>query len=101
VAGLELGEHATVLAQVERASKRTMRNRRGTILEVRITDGHRPLTCTFFNQAWRERELLPGRRGLFAGKVNAFRGNLQLLNPEYQLLDEDSDESTVEDFAKN
>ncbi|HEY3610042.1 MAG TPA: ATP-dependent DNA helicase RecG [Pseudonocardiaceae bacterium] len=99
VAGLELGEHATVLAQVERASKRTMRNRRGTILEVRITDGHRPLTCTFFNQAWRERELLPGRRGLFAGKVNAFRGNLQLLNPEYQLLDEDADESTVEDFA--
>ena len=99
VAGLELGEHATVLAQVERASKRTMRNRRGTILEVRITDGHRPLTCTFFNQAWRERELLPGRSGLFAGKVNAFRGNLQLLNPEYQLLDEDSDESTVDEFA--
>ena len=99
VAGLELGEHATVLAQVERVSKRTMRNRRGTILEVRITDGHRPLTCTFFNQAWRERELLPGKRGMFAGKVNAFRGNLQLANPEYQLLDEDSDESTVEEFA--
>jgi ATP-dependent DNA helicase RecG len=99
VAGLQIGEHATVLAQVERVSKRTMRSRRGTILEVRITDGVRPLTCTFFNQAWRERELLPGRRGLFAGKVNAFRGNLQLANPEYQLLDGDSDESTVEDFA--
>ena len=99
VAGLEIGEHATVLAQVERVSKRTMRSRRGTILEVRITDGVRPLTCTFFNQAWRERELLPGRRGLFAGKVNAFRGQLQLANPEYQLLDGDSDSSTVEDFA--
>src|ERR1700716_3426172 len=99
VAGLELGEHATVLAQVERASKRAMRNRRGTILEVRITDGHRPLTCTFFNQAWRERELLPGRRGLFAGKVNAFRGNLQLANPEYQLRDENADSTTVAEFA--
>ena len=99
VAGLEIGEHATVMAEVERVSKRTMRNRRGTILEVRITDGHRPLTCTFFNQAWRERELLPGKKGLFAGKVNAFRGQLQLANPEYQLLDEDSDESTVEEFA--
>ena len=99
VAGLEIGEHATVIAQVERVSKRTMRSRRGTILEVRITDGMRPLTCTFFNQAWRERELLPGRRGLFAGKVTAFRGNLQLANPEYELLDENSDESTVEDFA--
>ncbi|HEX5407356.1 MAG TPA: ATP-dependent DNA helicase RecG [Pseudonocardiaceae bacterium] len=100
VAGLEIGEHATVLAKVERVAKRTMRSRRGTILEVRITDGVRPLSCTFFNQAWRERELLPGREGLFAGKVTAFRGNLQLANPEYELLDENSDESTVEDFAR-
>jgi ATP-dependent DNA helicase RecG len=99
ISGLRVGEHATVMAQVERVSKRTMRSRRGTILEVRITDGVSPLTCTFFNQAWRERELLPGRRGLFAGKVNAFRGTMQLANPEYQLLDGDSDESTVEDFA--
>jgi ATP-dependent DNA helicase RecG len=87
IAGLEIGEHATVMAKVERVAKRTMRSRRGTILEVRITDGQRPLSCTFFNQAWRERELLPGRSGLFAGKVTAFRGQLQLANPEYQLLD--------------
>jgi ATP-dependent DNA helicase RecG len=99
VAGLTVGEHATVLARVERVGKRTMRSRRGTILEVRITDGTRPLTCTFFNQAWRERELLPGRTGMFAGKVTRFRDQLQLANPEYQLLDGDSDESTVEDFA--
>jgi ATP-dependent DNA helicase RecG len=99
VAGLEIGEHATVLAQVERVAKRTMRSKRGTILDVRITDGVRPLSVTFFNQPWRERELLPGRQGLFAGKVTAFRGNLQLANPEYQLLDGESDESIVEDFA--
>ncbi|HEX7658810.1 MAG TPA: ATP-dependent DNA helicase RecG [Pseudonocardiaceae bacterium] len=99
VAGLTIGEHATVLAEVERVSKRTMRSRRGTILDVRISDGVRSLSCTFFNQAWRERELLPGRRGLFAGKVTAFRGKLQLANPEYQLLDADADQSTVEEFA--
>jgi ATP-dependent DNA helicase RecG len=99
VAGLQIGEHATVLAQVERVTKRTMRSKRGTILEVRITDGQRSLSCTFFNQAWRERELLPGRRGMFAGKVNAFRDQLQLANPEYQLLDEDADDAAVEEFA--
>src|SRR5437763_15496506 len=76
-----------------------MRSRRGTILDVRITDGVRSLSCTFFNQAWRERELLVGRTGLFAGKVTAFRGQLQLANPEYQLLDADADQSTVEEFA--
>jgi ATP-dependent DNA helicase RecG len=99
VAGLEIGEHATVLAKVERVTKRTMRSRRGTILDVRITDGVRPLSCTFFNQAWRERELVPGKRGLFAGKVGMFQGKLQLANPEYQLLDENSDQSTVDEFA--
>ncbi|MGW5648093.1 ATP-dependent DNA helicase RecG [Saccharopolyspora sp. NPDC003752] len=101
IAGLELGEHATVLAKVERVSKRTMKSRRGTIVEARITDGHRSLSCTFFNQAWRERELLPGRRGMFAGKVTAFRDQLQLAHPEYQLFDADKTDlgSAAEEFA--
>ncbi|MBB5155444.1 ATP-dependent DNA helicase RecG [Saccharopolyspora phatthalungensis] len=100
IAGLEIGEHATVLAQVERVGKRTMKSRRGTIVEARITDGHRSLSCTFFNQAWRERELLPGRRGMFAGKVTAYRNQLQLAHPEYQLFDSDTDlGSAAEEFA--
>ncbi|GGM40578.1 ATP-dependent DNA helicase RecG [Longimycelium tulufanense] len=99
IAGLEVGEHATVLARIERASSRRMRSRGGNILEVRITDGYRRLTCTFFNQSWRERELLPGRTGLFAGKVTAYRRQLQLAHPEYQLLDGDADSETVEEFA--
>jgi ATP-dependent DNA helicase RecG len=101
VAGLEIGEHATVLARVERVSRRTMKSRRGTLLEARITDGHQSLNCTFFNQAWRERELLPGRLGMFAGKVTAFRNQLQLAHPEYQLFtDDDSDpDSAVAEFA--
>ncbi|MBA8823217.1 ATP-dependent DNA helicase RecG [Saccharopolyspora lacisalsi] len=104
IAGLEIGEHATVLAQVERVSKRSMRSRRGTIVEARITDGHRSLNCTFFNQAWRERELLPGRKGLFAGKVTAYRNQLQLAHPEYQLFDavteqDEEEHSAAEQFA--
>ena len=35
---------------------------------------------------WRERELRPGRRGLFSGKVGEFNGTRQLVHPEYQLL---------------
>ncbi|TKG71968.1 ATP-dependent DNA helicase RecG [Prauserella endophytica] len=100
IAGLEIGEHATVLARVERATKKPMRQRRGSILEVTITDGQRRLSCAFFgNQAWRERELRPGKTGLFAGKVTAFRNTLQLANPEYELIDPESDEiSTLDSF---
>lgn len=102
IAGLEIDEHATVLAQVDRVTKRSMRARRGTIVEARITDGHRSLICTFFNQAWRERELLPGRQGMFAGKVTAYRRQLQLAHPEYQLFTgegTDDGKSAAEEFA--
>ncbi|WP_225978601.1 ATP-dependent DNA helicase RecG [Gandjariella thermophila] len=104
IAGLELGEHVTVLARVDRVSGRKYRGnpgarRGGHILEIVITDGHRSLTCAFFNQQWRERDLRPGRTGLFAGKVSSFRGKLQLTHPEYQLLESDGDLSRLEEFA--
>ena len=66
-----------------------MRARRGSILEVKITDGEGILTLTFFNQAWRAKELVPGVRGIFAGKVSDYRGALQLAHPDYELFDAD------------
>lgn len=91
LSGLPLGEQITVVAQVLDARTRYMQRRKGSILEVRITDGTGTLTLTFFNQEWRARELLPGRRGIFAGKVSEYRGHLQLQHPEYELFDNRDD----------
>jgi ATP-dependent DNA helicase RecG len=98
---LAVGEQATVMAQVKHVNVRPMRARRGTLLEVVVGDGTGGvLTCTFFNQAWRQRDLRVGRWGLFAGKVTDFRGKRQLNGPDYMLLAEDSDaEEEVEEFA--
>ncbi|GAB2989668.1 ATP-dependent DNA helicase RecG [Amycolatopsis acidiphila] len=102
IAGLEIGEHATVMARIERVNKRRMRNKPGWIVEMTITDGRRRLECAFFGNAHqRERELQLGKAGLFAGKVTAFRNKLQLANPEYQMLDQDDDSadgSRLDDF---
>ncbi|MEV7097066.1 ATP-dependent DNA helicase RecG [Amycolatopsis sp. NPDC051045] len=98
IAGLELGEHATVLARIEKVSKRRMKARNGTILDMVITDGKRRLTCAFFNQAWREKDLVPGKTGLFAGKVSAFRDTLQLTNPEYELFDAENEAEAMDNF---
>src|SRR5947208_2452743 len=99
IAGLEIGEHATVLARIEKVDKRRMRNKPGWIVEMVITDGHRRLSCAFFGNAHKhERELRVGKTGLFAGKVTAFRRTLQLANPEYQMLDQAEEASTVDDF---
>jgi ATP-dependent DNA helicase RecG len=86
---LPLGENVTIVAQVLDVRERTMRARRGSILEVRIGDGEGILTLTFFNQAWRSRDLVPGARGIFAGKVGDYRGLRQLAHPDYELFDAD------------
>ncbi|RSM48527.1 ATP-dependent DNA helicase RecG [Actinoplanes sp. ATCC 53533] len=101
---LEVGEQVTLLAQVKSTTVRPMRQRRGTMLEITVGDGSgATLTCTFFNQAWRERELRTGRWGLFAGKVTDFRGKRQLNGPAYQLLKADATEDEaaeeIEEFA--
>ena len=88
---LPLGETVTVVAQILDVRERSMQARRGGILEVRITDGTGMLTLTFFNQQWRARELQPGRRGMFAGKVGEYRGALQLAHPAYELFPEDDE----------
>ena len=90
IAGLEIGEHVTVMARVQTVSHRTMRTKRGSISEVSITDGSRSLICTFFNQPRVARMLKPGGSALFAGKVSIFKNKLQLTNPDFQLLDEDT-----------
>jgi len=89
LAGLRDGEHVTVQAMIASVSTRRMRNRRGTILEAVVTDGHGTLTLTFFGkgrQDWRERQLAPGLHGLFSGQVSTFRGRRQLAHPEYELI---------------
>jgi ATP-dependent DNA helicase RecG len=91
LAELREDEYVTVLAQIERVDVRPMRQRRGTLLEVWLSDGAGRLKLTFFNQAWRSRALVAGRRGLFAGKVGSFNNVRQLTHPDYQLLDDDDD----------
>src|SRR5664279_778732 len=87
--GLRVDEHVTVQARVSAVSSRRMRQRKGSIVEVVVTDGSGFLTLTFFNQAWRQEHLRPGRLGLFAGKVSAYGGKRQLTHPDYLLLDAD------------
>ena len=95
LANLPLDENVTIVAEVVRVQERPMRARRGSILEVKITDGEGILTLTFFNQAWRSRELVPGVRGIFAGKVSDYRGALQLAHPDYELFEPDAENAVI------
>lgn len=107
IADLPFDEDVTLIARVVSARTRPMRQRRGSITEVVVTDdssaGHAgagALKISFFN-GWRsQRELHPGVRAMFSGKVGFFNRALTLTNPDYVLLDAEQGEGDAEVLAR-
>lgn len=93
LADLPMDEHVTVVAQVADARLHSFASAKaprgkGQRLEVTITDGSGRLQLVFFGHGVHKphKELLPGTRALFAGKVSVFNRRLQLAHPAYELL---------------
>ncbi|MEU0643074.1 ATP-dependent DNA helicase RecG [Streptomyces umbrinus] len=106
LADLPLDEHATVVAQVADARLLTFSSPKaprgkGQRLEVTITDGSGQLKLVFFGNGVHKphKELLPGTRALFAGKVSVFNRRLQLAHPAYELLRGEDVSETVDTWA--
>ncbi|MDX2375601.1 ATP-dependent DNA helicase RecG [Microbacterium sp. LRZ72] len=96
---LPVGEAVTIVAEVRSVNQRSMRQRKGSLVEVVIGDGRGEVALTFFNQAWRLQELRPGRRGIFAGKVGEYRGAKQFAHPHYELFDDDDSAASADAAA--
>lgn len=100
ISDIPLGEPATVVADILEVRERRMKGRNGSILEVLITDGKGKMTLTFFNQAWRQKELRAGVRGLFAGKIGSYQGKLQLAHPDYELFPDEISDAEAKRWAE-
>ena len=85
VADLVVGTEALVLVSVRSAHRRTTRNRR-TIVEAVVGDGTGRLHVVFFNQPWRERQLVEGLNVALFGTVDVYRGGLRMTNPVVDLI---------------
>jgi ATP-dependent DNA helicase RecG len=97
LAHLVVGEHVTVMAEVQQATIREMRSRGGAMLQAVVTDGRHTLHLTFFAKRrgalrLHETRLVAGRTGLFTGVVSDYRGQRQLTHPDYQLIGVDADD---------
>ena len=99
IAQLPIGEAVTVVAEIVDVRERFMSGRKGSILEVRITDGEAKMSLSFFNQGWRQKDLKPGMRGLFAGKTSMFNNNIQLAHPDYELFPEELTDEAAKAWA--
>ncbi|MFE9374139.1 ATP-dependent DNA helicase RecG [Streptomyces sp. NPDC006711] len=92
LAELPLDEDVTVVAQVADARVHTFNHGRGQRLEITITDGSGRLQLVFFGRGIHKphKELLPGSRAMFAGKVSMFNRRMQLAHPTYAKLAADA-----------
>ncbi|MET8974054.1 ATP-dependent DNA helicase RecG [Streptomyces sp. NPDC004539] len=108
LADLPMDEHVTVVAMVADARLHTFASSKaprgkGQRLEVTITDGSGRLQLVFFGNGVHKphKDLLPGTRAMFSGKVSVFNRRLQLAHPAYQLLKGDDSEEgeSVETWA--
>src|SRR5690606_10432193 len=107
LSGLQDGEHVTVLAEVVKVQGRTLARSPGYVLEITVTDGTGLLKLSFFGRrgAYRaERDLAPGTRALFAGKISTYRPRggravRQLAHPQYKVVEEKGAEKAAREWA--
>lgn len=100
---LPLGEHVTIIAEVLSSTQSPMKGRPGWIVSARISDGRGILALAFFGkkrQDWRLKELRPGVRGIFAGRVTAYKGTLQLAHPVYRTYEGELEAANSDPKAK-
>jgi ATP-dependent DNA helicase RecG len=102
IASLPMDESVSLVAEVKQVSVRDMRTKRGQIMNVVVTDGRGELHLAFFhNVGLQRKQLRPGVRALFSGKVSEFNQQRQLAQPLFELLEDDADgESLAERIAR-
>jgi len=85
IRSLRVGKPATVIAKVNRVTKRQTR-RRQSMVTVTLYDGSGYLDVTFFNQPWAATLYRDGQELAVSGTAATYRGRLQLANFEVEIL---------------
>ena len=79
------GDEASVLVTVDHTTVRRIRGGK-VLVNTTVSDSSGTLRLTFFNQAWRERQLTGGRQAMIYGKVDLYRGQRRMTNPIVDLV---------------
>ena len=81
IARLRPGEHQTIIGHVWSSGASVVGRRKVT--EAIVNDGTGSIRVIWWSGPWMARRLYEGLKVAFSGKVTAFRGRLQMENPEF------------------
>jgi len=94
ISELRAGEMATVIAEVRNSG--LFRTRRMPIFELVAGQGRSRLKCIWFNAAYLRDKFKPGQMIALYGKVEENRGELQLVQPQFEIISDASEEGSTE-----
>ena len=92
IAELKPGEMATVIAEVRNSG--LFRTRRMPIFQMTAGQGRARLKCLWFNGGYLLGRFQPGQLVALYGKVEEDRGQLQIVQPQFEILGDPVDESS-------
>ncbi|MCS6800753.1 MAG: ATP-dependent DNA helicase RecG [Chloroflexota bacterium] len=87
---LSLGTDATILVTIWELAERVIGPGR-QLVEATVSDASGTLRARWFNQPWVARTVRPGSRWLLSGRVESFKGRLELTVDDYEPFDEEGD----------
>lgn len=86
IADLMPGDQGMVMVEIANVTSRRTRNNKRTMVFVDVKDRTGRMRLTFFNQAWRTRQLKAGMAAVIFGKCEEYRGQRQMTNPIVDLI---------------
>jgi ATP-dependent DNA helicase RecG len=99
VGELRAGEMATVIAEVRNSG--LFRTRRMPIFQLTVGQGRTKLKCLWFNAAYLQNRFQAGQLVALYGKVEQDRdGQLQILQPQFEILSEINEEGGADEAEK-
>jgi ATP-dependent DNA helicase RecG len=99
IAELRAGEMATVIAEVRTSG--LFRTRKMPIFQMTAGQGRTRLRCVWFNGAYLKDKFQPGQMVALYGRVEDNRGELELKQPQFEILGEAEGEAADQKAAES
>lgn len=91
IAQAKVGEFQAISGKVFRQYSRKSFVSRKNMFEAVIDDGSGRITAVWFNQPYLDKQFTPGVRCFCYGKVEVYKNKLQMVSPEFEIIDDEKD----------
>ncbi|MGE0267588.1 MAG: ATP-dependent DNA helicase RecG [Candidatus Omnitrophota bacterium] len=92
IAQTQVGESQTIIGTVRQYASRKSWHTKKHVTEVILDDGTGRMFCVWFNQPYLQNYFKDGKKVVCHGKVDEYKNRLQMVSPEYEVIDSEEDE---------